>query len=124
MPAGGASACEQSHARGSKGRHDEPVRVAAASDLAVAFKELGTAFERSSGKKIEFTFGSTGLLAKQISEGAPYDVPYTTKGHVAFRPPVTLLPRRNPSGAIVRAPQSVLTPAASQSAGAKGTSMR
>ena len=58
------------------------------------------------------------------AEGAPHDVPYSTKGHVAFRPPVTLLPRRNPSGAIVRAPQSVLPPAASQSAGAKGTSGR
>ena len=50
------------------------MRVAAAADLAVAFAEMGTAFERSSGKKVEFSFGSTGLLAKQISEGAPYDV--------------------------------------------------
>jgi len=50
------------------------VRVAAAADLAIAFKEIGTAFEASSGKKVEFSFGSTGLLAKQIGEGAPYDV--------------------------------------------------
>jgi molybdate transport system substrate-binding protein len=56
------------------GRKGEPVRVAAAADLAVAFKEIGSAFEQSSGKKVEMTFGSTGLLAKQIVEGAPFDV--------------------------------------------------
>lgn len=56
------------------GRKGEPLRVAAAADLAVAFGEVGAAFEKSSGKKVEFSFGSTGLLAKQITEGAPYDV--------------------------------------------------
>src|SRR4051794_18035417 len=55
-------------------RQGDPLRVAAASDLSVAFKEVGAAFERESGKKVEFSFGSTGLLAKQISEGAPFDV--------------------------------------------------
>ena len=54
--------------------------------------------------------------------GVPYDVPYATNGHVAFRSPAILLPRRNPSSAVVRAPQSVLTPSASSSAGVKGTS--
>ena len=72
--AGGGVACDRTHTAGSKDRKAEPVRVAAASDLAVAFKEVGEAFEKSSGKKLEFTFGSTGELAKQISEGAPYDV--------------------------------------------------
>lgn len=67
---------------------------------------------------------SPGKALDWPAEGVPYDVPYATKGHVAFRPPATLLPRRNPSGAVVPGPQSVLTPAASQSAGAKGTSMR
>jgi thiosulfate dehydrogenase len=38
--------------------------------------------------------------------GAPADVPYDTKGHKAHRPP-PLLPRRDPSGAIVPAPRSV-----------------
>ena len=55
-------------------RAGEPLRVAAASDLALAFKDLGASFEKETGRKVEFTFGSTGLLAKQISEGAPYDV--------------------------------------------------
>ena len=59
---------------GSGRRQAEPLRVAAASDLALAFAELGKSFEQSSGKKVEFSFAATGLLAKQISEGAPFDV--------------------------------------------------
>jgi molybdate transport system substrate-binding protein len=70
----GAGACERGGGGGGAGRKGEPVRVAAAADLAVAFNEIGTAFEQASGKKVEFSFGSTGLLAKQISEGAPFDV--------------------------------------------------
>jgi molybdate transport system substrate-binding protein len=52
----------------------EPLRVAAAADLAFAFKEVGAAFEKKTGHKVEMSFGSTGLMAKQISEGAPYEV--------------------------------------------------
>jgi len=52
----------------------DSIKVAAAADLAFAFKEVGAAFEKKTGKKVTFTFGSTGQLAKQISEGAPYDV--------------------------------------------------
>jgi len=55
-------------------RKGEPLRVAAAADLALAFKDVGLAFEQETGKKVDFSFGSTGLLAKQISEGAPFDV--------------------------------------------------
>jgi molybdate transport system substrate-binding protein len=50
------------------------LKVAAAADLALAFKELGAAFEKKSGEKVIFSFGSTGLLEKQIVEGAPFDV--------------------------------------------------
>src|SRR4051812_29078227 len=59
---------------GSGARKGEPLRIAAAADLALAFKDVGDAFEKASGKHVEFSFGSTGLLAKQIGEGAPYDV--------------------------------------------------
>ncbi len=52
----------------------EPLKVAAASDLAIAFKEIGDAFEKRTGKKVVFSFGSTGLLSKQIKEGAPFDL--------------------------------------------------
>ena len=51
-----------------------PLRVAAAADLALAFKELGDRYEKESGQRVIFSFGSTGLLAKQIEEGAPFDV--------------------------------------------------
>jgi molybdate transport system substrate-binding protein len=51
-----------------------PLRIAAAADLALAFKELGAVYEKQTGQKSIFTFGSTGLLAKQIEEGAPYDL--------------------------------------------------
>ena len=48
------------------------VRVAAASDLARAFEELGKAFEAKTHIKPIFSFDSSGLLAKRIDEGAPY----------------------------------------------------
>jgi molybdate transport system substrate-binding protein len=51
-----------------------PLKVAAAADLAFAFKEVGAAFTAKTGTEVKFTFGSTGQLAKQIGEGAPYDV--------------------------------------------------
>ena len=50
------------------------LKVAAAADLATAFRAVGAAYERKSGQEVVFSFGSTGLLAKQISEGAPFDV--------------------------------------------------
>ena len=53
---------------------DATVKVAAAADLAFAFKDVATAFEKKTGKKVTFTFGSTGNLAKQIDEGAKYDL--------------------------------------------------
>jgi len=51
-----------------------PLKVAAASDLAFAFKDIGAAFEKTTGTPVTFSFGSTGLLARQIAEGAPFDV--------------------------------------------------
>jgi molybdate transport system substrate-binding protein len=54
--------------------HAAEIAVAGAADLAFAFPELAAAFERDTGIRVIFTFGSTGQLAKQIVEGAPYDV--------------------------------------------------
>ena len=48
------------------------IRVAAASDLAQAFKDVGEAFAKQSGIKPNFNFSSSGLLAKQIEQGAPF----------------------------------------------------
>lgn len=55
-------------------RQAAPVRVAAAADLASAFEEVGRAFERSTGQKVTFSFASTGVLARQLTEGAPFDL--------------------------------------------------
>jgi molybdate transport system substrate-binding protein len=59
---------------GDGGRRGEPLRVAAAADLALAFEEIGAGFQKSTGRRVEVTLGSTGLLARQIAEGAPFDV--------------------------------------------------
>lgn len=50
------------------------VRIAAASDLARAFEELGKAFEAKTHITPVFSFDSSGLLAKRIEQGAPYFV--------------------------------------------------
>src|SRR5262249_29371 len=54
--------------------HDRIVRVAAASDLSRAFNEIGREFEAKTGASAQFDFGSRGLLAKQIGQGAPYSL--------------------------------------------------
>lgn len=53
---------------------DEEILVAAASDLQFAFGELGRAFTEATGVDVRFTFGSSGQLAQQIVNGAPYDL--------------------------------------------------
>lgn len=50
------------------------LNVAAASDLTVAFTEVGQLFEAETGVKLVFSFGSTGQLADQIEHGAPFDI--------------------------------------------------
>ena len=48
--------------------------VAAASDLTPAFEEIGREFQSSHKIKVTFVFGSTGLLTRQIENGAPFDL--------------------------------------------------
>ena len=48
--------------------------VAAAADLQFAFTDIGALFEQETGLKVTFVFGSTGQLAQQIENGAPYDL--------------------------------------------------
>ncbi|MFT3925647.1 MAG: molybdate ABC transporter substrate-binding protein [Myxococcales bacterium] len=50
------------------------IQVAAASDLTPALQAMAPEFERATGKKVSLTFAATGILAKQIAEGAPFDV--------------------------------------------------
>ncbi|WP_394838817.1 molybdate ABC transporter substrate-binding protein [Pendulispora rubella] len=68
-PALDATAPEEEHHG-----NERPLKVAAAADLAKAFEEVGKAYEAKTEKKVVFSFGSSGLLAKQIAEGAPFDV--------------------------------------------------
>jgi molybdate transport system substrate-binding protein len=48
--------------------------ISAAADLSYAFPEIGQRWERETGNKVVFNFGSTGQLAQQIERGAPVDV--------------------------------------------------
>jgi len=48
--------------------------VFAATDLALAFRELLPRFEAARGAKVTLVLGSTGNLARQIEHGAPADV--------------------------------------------------
>ncbi len=52
----------------------EPLLVAAASDLARTQSSLSASFAKTTGIPVRFTFGSSGMLARQIENGAPYDV--------------------------------------------------
>jgi molybdate transport system substrate-binding protein len=51
-----------------------PLRVAAAADLAHAFDEIGPAFAAQTPSNVTVTIGASGLLAKQIMQGAPFDL--------------------------------------------------
>ncbi|MCS7087777.1 MAG: molybdate ABC transporter substrate-binding protein [Thermoflexales bacterium] len=48
--------------------------VAAASDLRAPMQVLAPMFEQQQGFAVQLVFGSSGLLAEQIANGAPYDV--------------------------------------------------
>ena len=66
--------CQASSGVGTGKAAGESITVAAAADLRFAFAEIGELFQKETGHKVVFTFGSTGTLAKQIENGAPIDV--------------------------------------------------
>jgi molybdate transport system substrate-binding protein len=63
-----ASSCRRTN------QQPQEITVAAASDLTAAFEEIGREFEANQKIKVVFVFGSTGLLTKQIENGAPMDL--------------------------------------------------
>jgi molybdate transport system substrate-binding protein len=71
---GDAPASEGARARRAQPLAAAPIRVAAASDLASAFDQVGRAFERATGHEVVITFGASGVLARQLREGAPFDL--------------------------------------------------
>ena len=52
----------------------ENVLVFAAASLTESLREIGAAYEQTSGHAVEFNFGSSNDLARQIKAGAPADV--------------------------------------------------
>lgn len=50
------------------------IRVAAAADLSAAFEELARDFSKETSIEVQLAFGASGILSKQIQEGAPFDV--------------------------------------------------
>lgn len=52
---------------------DRKLTIAGASDLSLAFKEIAREFEKYTGFKVVLSLGSTGMLARQIEQGAPFD---------------------------------------------------
>ena len=48
--------------------------IAAASDLALLRQQLTSEFNRAYPCKLTITFSSSGQLASQIEQGAPYDI--------------------------------------------------
>jgi molybdate transport system substrate-binding protein len=52
----------------------ETLTISAAADLTYAFQEIGQQFEKETGIRPVFNFGSSGQLAQQIEQGAPVDL--------------------------------------------------
>jgi molybdate transport system substrate-binding protein len=52
----------------------QQITVAAAADLNYALKELANRFESKTGTKVTLSFGASGNLYSQISNGAPFDL--------------------------------------------------
>jgi molybdate transport system substrate-binding protein len=48
--------------------------VAAASDLKFALEEIASAFATATGKPVKLAFGSSGNFARQIRQGAPFEM--------------------------------------------------
>lgn len=48
--------------------------VAAAADLKFALPEIARTFESASGRKLRLSFGSSGMFARQIAQGAPFQL--------------------------------------------------
>lgn len=58
----------------SDGLSDKQVNVAVSANLRFVMDKLKTAFEEESGIQLEFSTASSGVLASQIEQGAPFDL--------------------------------------------------
>ena len=71
-------------AAASSGSGDIPT-VAAASDLKFALEELAARFTRETGRKLRLSFGSSGNFARQIEQGAPFQLFLSADEDMVFR---------------------------------------
>src|ERR1041385_5607617 len=69
-----ATACKDRPATTTTTSPSGEVTIAAATDLTPAFEEIGRAFESTYKTKVVFVFGSTGMITRQIENGAPMDL--------------------------------------------------
>lgn len=66
--------CSIANAADTAQKESRRITVAGAADLSFALQEISADFEKETNIKVVLTFGSTGMLARQIENGAPYDV--------------------------------------------------
>lgn len=61
-------------ARPSPARAEEPPTVAGAADLKFALEEIAVRFRSDEHRDVKLTFGSSGNFARQIAQGAPFQI--------------------------------------------------
>ncbi|MEJ2010435.1 MAG: molybdate ABC transporter substrate-binding protein, partial [Acidobacteriota bacterium] len=70
----GASTCNNSTRSGNSGTRAKSIVVSAAVSTQNAFVKIANLYTRRTGTKVNFSFGASGNLEKQIEAGAPVDV--------------------------------------------------
>ena len=76
------------HAQGSRsadGQDGGPALVAAAADLQFVLEEVATRFRADTGLDVRLVFGSSGNLARQAEQGAPFQVLMSADEGFVFR---------------------------------------
>src|SRR6187431_1095067 len=58
----------------SRGQSSGKILIAAASDLKFALDSIVVVFKKSNSGTVDVTYGSSGKLFEQISNGAPFDI--------------------------------------------------
>ena len=66
-------------------RAAEAPAIAAAADLKFALTEIAQAFEKDTGHALKLSFGSSGNFARQIEQGAPFELFLSADEQYVFR---------------------------------------
>jgi molybdate transport system substrate-binding protein len=70
----GAAALAAPSGRGVEARASGPATIAAAADLQFALARIAANFQSETGEELRLVFGSSGNFARQIRQGAPFDM--------------------------------------------------